>query len=200
MKKTEVVLLIILSIGLLFKFFHYPGGNILMILSLMILSIIYCYFSFAFFNNILLKKVLKKESYVGISALRIIGAIIVGVSISTTLVGILFKMMSWPGADVQLLVGAFSLTPILIIVLFKVARTKYNYYYAILKRLIPTLVAAYFLLMIPVDTWLNWKYPNNPEYVEAVLNLNKDPNNPELQQKHQDEWNKMMNALDGGRR
>ena len=42
-------------------------------------------------------------------------------------------------------------------------------------------------------TWLKLNYPNNPEYIEAVIKANEDPNNSELQQKVTGEWEKMVN-------
>lgn len=79
-------------------------------------------------------------------------------------------------------------------------RTPNNNFNPVLVRIIPVLLVVFGLSILPRDTWLNWKYPNNPEYVKAVLNLDKAPNNLELQQKQEEEWNKMMNDLDGGRR
>ena len=55
-----------------------------------------------------------------------------------------------------------------------------NYYSNILKRIATFGAICIFLFSIPTKTWMEWKYPNNPEYIKAVLEAQEDSENQEL--------------------
>ncbi|MFT6166691.1 MAG: glucan phosphoethanolaminetransferase (alkaline phosphatase superfamily) [Vicingaceae bacterium] len=192
MKKTEKILLLIALLGLTFKLFHWPGASALLILSLSALSVFYMYFSFAFFNGIELRKVFKKESYTGISTLRIVGAIGTGLGLSVALVGILFKLSFWPGATMQLITGLAVLLIVTVISFFKLKNSNDGYYFKVLKRAVPVVSICITLIYIPTQVWLELRYPNNPEYVQALIEAEANPSNSELWEKVDEEKEKMM--------
>ncbi len=68
-----------------------------------------------------------------------------------------------------------------------------NYYSNILKRIVIFGAICIFLFAVPTETWLSWKFPHNPEYVQAVLDAQADPNNQELWDKVDVEREKMYN-------
>ena len=191
MKKTELILIAISIVVLLMRFFHLPGSAILTVISLSSVSVFYLYLGFMLFNGIRFRKVFKKESYKGISTKRIFGGIGTGIALSFSAIGILFKFQSWPGASFQLGIGLFGLTIVTLISLTKVKKNSDNFYSNILKRVAFFGALSIFLLFIPSSTWLNWKYPNNPEYVKAILNAQANPNNEELWKKVEKEREKM---------
>lgn len=180
MKRTEIILITIALIAVVMQFMHFPGGNILFIISLLLLSGVYLYFGFALFNSIKFGTILKKTSYEFISTTRIIGGIGTGVALSISGIGILFKSLSWPGATLQLGVGIFLLLIISIIASIKLGSSNDDYFSKILKRTVLFTIISVFLVSISTKTWLNWKYPNHPDYVNAVLNAQEDSDNSEL--------------------
>jgi hypothetical protein len=195
MKRTELILIGIAVLALIMKFLHLPASGILTVLSLSSISVIYMYLGFALFNNLRFRKIFKKESYKEISTKRIVGGIGAGLALSVSAIGILFKFQSWPGASANLIMGIVGLSVVTIISLIKMQKNKDNYYSNILKRVAGFGAICIFLLVIPTKTWLGWKFPNNPEYVQAVLDAQANPDNQELWQKVDEEREKMYDEL-----
>ena len=96
-------------LALALRFFAVSGGADLMIIALSALALLYFYLGFALLNHIPFRKVLKKESYRSVSWMRIIGAIAAGTALAQVVIGILFKLLRWPGAYEMLLIGLMSL-------------------------------------------------------------------------------------------
>lgn len=192
MKKIELTIIIIAVIGLILNFLHFPGGVTLTVFSLGLLACFYMYFSFMIFNDIKLKEVFKKETYKEIEAKRIIGAIIVGFVISIGIIGILFKLMIWPGAKIQLTFGLICLGITGILCLIKLRN---RFYSKILKRVLVLGVIGLFLFIIPPRILLQWKYPYHPDYINAILDYNENPDNQEKYEKLIEERNKMDDII-----
>ncbi len=191
MKKTEIILVVVAIMGLIMRFNHYPFSGLMVIVPLFLLAMLYFYLGFALFNNLGLIKALKKKSFEGKSKMRIIGAIATGLALSISIIGMLFKTMFWPGAIINLLLGVFSISVIVIISFVKLKITKDNYYLNILKRTIAFGLISLFLVLLPSKDWLSWNYPNNPDYIKAVLEAEKNPANPILWEKVEEERKKM---------
>ena len=197
MKKVEISLYIIALIGLAFMHFHYPGSDVLNILSYFSLASLYFYLGFAIFNNIRFRNIFKKVSYSALNTNRIGGAVCTGIALSTAAIGILFKLQSYPGAEIMLYIGLIGIIPIGVISAIKLQKAKDAYYLNILKRIAVLGLGILTLLLIPDEIWLNWKYPNHPEYVKAVLNLTEDPNNPDLIEEYETARMNMYNSKNG---
>ncbi len=191
MKKTELILIGLAVFALVMKFFHLPGSGILTVLSLSSISVIYMYLGFALFNNLRFRKIFQKDSYKGISTKRIVGGIATGLALSSSAIGILFKFQSWPGASMQLGIGLFGLGMVTVISLIKIKKSTDSYYQNILKRVAFFGAICIILFAIPTKTWLNWKYPNHPEYVNAIIDAQADPGNQELWKKVEEEREKI---------
>ena len=87
----------ILNLGITFKFMHWPGAGVMIVLGLT---------SFAlFFMPMLLRKKLKGESSERKTAMNTLGAS----GLTLFALGILFKIQYWPGADVMLGLSVFLL-------------------------------------------------------------------------------------------
>ncbi|WP_405206968.1 GldL-related protein [Aquimarina sp. LLG6339-5] len=193
MRKLELYILpITISIGFLIYLLDYPFGSTITIISLLGFSCLYFYFGFAIFNEVPFRKVFKKESYHGISIWRIIGAILTGVSISILLIGLLFKMFRWPFGKEMLIIGVNLLNVIFIIGFIKIIKEKRPFYQRLLPRVIVFLLLGYLFLSLPSYAFLSLKYSDHPGYIEAVKQLDKDPENLELQKKEQIEYDKMI--------
>lgn len=182
MKKAEIILLVSILVFLFIKLFfaYLPGINVITILLLTILSTIYFYFGSALFNNIRIRTVFKRESYKGISTTRIIGAIAAGLSLSITLMGILFKIMQWPGASFNLIIGGTGISIVSVICIFKYITTKSSFYTKILSRNFIFGIIAFVLYITPQITWIEISYKNNPTIIEAYRNALDNPDKPEL--------------------
>ena len=181
MKKTERILLIIALVAILLKFMLIAGSGLLITLALLSLAIIYYLLSFAFFNNTPLKEIFKKQSYNGISVLRIIGTIGFGLSLSTVVVGILFVLQSWNGGRMYLLSGLITLLLCTIVAIFRWIKNRSNSYNVLFSRAAIMGCIGLLLQLTPEMTLFKVLHRNHPAYVEAVRNLKNDPNNEELQ-------------------
>ena len=192
LKKIEVTLGVIAMVAMVLNLFNFAGGGVLTVLSLSTVSLLYTYLSFALFNDIRLRKIFNKGSYEGIGSKRIVGGIFTGLALSITTIGLLFKFQSWPGASFNLGLGLIGLLIVLIVGLIKYQRIKSEYYTKIFWRIVFYGGLGLILMIIPKEAWIEIKYRNHPEYIEAVKNAWTDPNNQELWGIVDKEWEKMI--------
>lgn len=172
--KTEKTVIVIFIIGLLAKFFDIPGCEILLIISSAILSIIYFPLSFYFFSD----KTLKTQNI----PLSIAG----GMFISITVLGILFKLMFWPGAAIQLFAGIITM-PILLLVTFLLFKNLKNndlvvYYKNYLLRTIFWTVLCFVSFTLSNKQLLQIQHRGNPELVQLKMNAYFNNSNIEAKQ------------------
>jgi len=191
MKKAELILGGISLLAIVSQIFHLPGSGVITVLSISSLALLYMYLSFAFFNEIELKKIFKKQSYEGVSAMRIVGAIGAGFAITSLTIGILFKLQSYPGADMNLKIGLGGAVIVLSIGAFKFFKSKSEYYTKIFKRIAVYGGLALLILAMPSTMWTEIKYRDFPEYIKAVNAATADPYNEELWDKVEEEREKM---------
>lgn len=191
MKKAEIIMgaLSILALGL--NLLLVPGSGLLTVLTLSILSIIYYILGFALFNGIQLRNIFKKESYIDVSGLRIIGAVGTGWALSATINGIMFKFQSWPGAEISLSAGLAGLTIVVIIGTIKYSKNRSEFYTEIFKRIVIFGGLGLVLTVIPKTSWVELKYRENPDYVDAYKKAMADPDNKELRKNVEVERQKM---------
>ena len=192
MRKLQIGLVCFIVFAFIWKFLDYPFGNIALILSLLFLSCLYFYLGFALFNKIGFKDIFKKKSYADISSLRIIGTVLSGFSLSILLLGMLFKIMNWPFASQNLLIGILGLVIALFVAGIVYLRKRSPFYIDLFKTIIPYLSVG-ILLYFSGYFFLEREYKDYPEYIEIVKKLNEDPNNQELQKKER-EFNKRIRS------
>ncbi|MBQ4821149.1 hypothetical protein [Aquimarina sp. MMG016] len=201
MKRVEIVLISIAVLAIFWKALDYPFGNMVTMLSLLGLSCLYFYFSFVLLNSVPLRKMFKKDAYAEASSIRIIGTICTGVLLSITVLGILFQVMSWPFSKTNLLLGFLGLLIISVIRIIKYFKQKEGFYKKILLRsIIYCTIALVLLYIIPPYTFLKIKYKDHPDYIEVLKQLDKDPNNQELQKQEQELYNKITTHDRTGKR
>jgi hypothetical protein len=180
MIKFEKILGIIALIGLILKITLISGGSILLTFSLMTLACLYYPFGFALFNKIGLRKIFIKESYRGLSVLKVIGSIAAGTGLSVICIGILFKLQYWKGADTNLISGLGTTLIILVVTLNKYLKTKGECYIRILKRIVIIGIVGLILICLPDLTIVKFQFRNHPEYIKAYELYKDNPNNEEL--------------------
>ena len=172
MKQTEKILgalIIILMVTRLL--YNYPFSAIAITFSILILSMIYFGFSFALLNNIRFRNILKKESFKGISTLRILGVIFTGFTLSSTLIYCLFKFQRWPYGNEGLLISIYGLLIIIVVALIKYLTTKDKFYSTLLIRLFIIGVVSVSLYSISHEKLLEIKHKDAPEYIENEKRL-----------------------------
>ncbi|HEX9979046.1 MAG TPA: hypothetical protein VGB50_00610 [Flavobacterium sp.] len=127
MKQAEKILVVIIVVSLMLKLFHIPGGAMLSVVFVPILGMFYMGASYFLFKD---DKVVAVENFEfkRTNPLRVLGSVATGISLSTTLTGILFRIMHWPGAAIILLTGLSSLVLIGLVSLFKYSKNKSSFY------------------------------------------------------------------------
>lgn len=189
MKTTEKILGILFLIGIILNLALIPGGSTLTILAGGGLAMIYPLIGFFVINDLRINQLLK-GGFKNIKPLHIVGAIFTGMAMSMLLIGLIFKLMMWPGASFMVIVGVFSSLSIVVIAGVKYILSKSVYYRRVLIRLVPLSVVV-LLLFTFSSTIREIKYRDAPEYLKAIEAAEADPSNEALQQKVVEERMKM---------
>lgn len=173
--KTEKILAFIFLIGLIFKFMNWAGHGIILVTSLPLLTLLYFPGAFYFFCD----KIIKRQNL----ALSILS----GFFFSFIPIGILFKLMYWPGGQLPLLVGAISAMILLAVVysLKSKAVTELAVYYRnmLLRTVVLTLLASFFYI-VPTATLLKIQYSFDPELARLKELYYTHPTNEEYRRAH----------------
>lgn len=106
----------LLIVGVLFKSMHWPGASIFIILASGALSVYVLFVA----------KIMKFQVLTTAEQLSIFGSKskLIGLSTSILIIGLLFKMLHWPGAGVMLLVGLCSIALICLIYMISFLKNK----------------------------------------------------------------------------
>lgn len=128
MKKTEIILLIVLLLTIVLHLFHAPWSGILLAIAMLSLSMFYYIFGFTMLNNKILKNSIHKTTY------RILFAVGIGWTFSVVFIGALFKLEHLPYANYITLVGLISSCLIIGFALFLTLKVKSIYFIQILLR------------------------------------------------------------------
>jgi len=184
MKKTELILIVIVIVSILLSIVNLPGGVLFTTLSILSLSGLYFYLGLFLFNGIPLKGIFKKSSYKGLSVVRILGTMFLGLVYAALLIGILFKFNYWPGGHFLLLTGINLLILSIIVLFLKTLLSKTVFYKKYLFQSIAFLVVAVAFYFIPFGYIERIKFRNNPEILAVVEALSKDINNQALWDKY----------------
>ena len=147
MKKAEIIIALISFFGLMLFSNGIPFGSFILILSLSLIAILYVYFNEEIFNN---KEISESFKNIRISKLRqrkFNWSTLLGYSISSACMGILFVIMNWPGSSAMLLISSISLVLNLFFAINKYYKNKNNYHLEIMNRLIIYAFLSVFFLL-----------------------------------------------------
>lgn len=183
--KTEKILSVVFIIALIFKILHWPGGSMLLILSLM--GLCFCYFplGFVFFKT----KGMKSEK-VGVS-------IVFGWLLTVSIIGILFKLMYWPGAAFMLIVGtmtSFFLSIVAYVLLNKSEENFKNYHKNLLIRTVVLGVMSFLLLITPTASIIRVINSDDPILAELFIKQIENPEDESINDEIQAHINKKNNS------
>ncbi|MDA9261794.1 hypothetical protein N9P38_00375 [Flavobacteriales bacterium] len=182
MKKIEKVLWGLFILGLIFKLNHWPFAGILTVLSLGLVASFYFYFGFGLFNNIKLKHLLKKENYSSIPKPNIAFGFLFGISLSLIIFGFLFKFMIWPNANFILITGIIFLLVCLAFYFVLLSQKKVSIPKNSFIRILVVGLLGLSIYLIQTDSIIDFYYPNDKPFAEALKNIVKDPSNVEYQE------------------
>lgn len=180
MRKKEAVLIVLSIFSLGLNLLFSSGMNPWPVITLSLLAMLYLFFSFAILNNIDLKRIFKKEPYVEVSKTKIAGAILIGLALSLTLIGILFRFKYWPNSSFILETGLGGLLLVTIIGFIKYPRTESDYFINIFRRIVIVGGLGLLFMVVPQNTWVAIKYRNHPQCSDALKKLLVNPYKTEL--------------------
>ena len=188
-KKLEIIGIIMSLAGIVFKLLHLPGAGFLMIIGMSGLAMCYFLMSHPISQGNALNEDESKDSKDDSTTGILVKA--AGMALSVAVLGILFKMQSYPGASFMLMVGTLSLIVIGVVGWFKYHQNRSPHMGRLLIRILVIGSLSGLLYSIPRELWLEIKYPDNPEYRQAVIDRWADPSSIELQNKEMEEYAKM---------
>jgi len=183
LKKLETGSITIALLGLLFKFLHWPGGSMMLIMSLGTLSMYYF---------MLVQRMPGSTETEETDVVTALLVKIIGFALSIAAIGIMFKMQSYPGASLILYVGVGSLALLGILTMLKYNKTRSPYLWRMFIRIVAFGSVAALLVAFPRETWLEMRHADHPAYVQAVKDSWADPNNEDLLQKVDEERAKIF--------
>lgn len=180
MKRFEIAMIVLAILSLILQLFHIPGGTFLMVISATLLSLFYYVLGFALFNGISGRMLFKKESYQNMKPWHILGAIVLGWTYSTLILGMMFKVLLLPGASMMLIVGLGW--AVLFSIVFSLAYFTRGHGFTLkwLKRALGVGIISLGMYLIPANAIIDITYSNDPEYAQLLKEVQKDPDNEEL--------------------
>lgn len=170
MRAFEIKFGIFTGVMFLLRLSECPVGGSSLKIAMILLSMFYAYFSFAYFNGIKLENSFNKESYKGISRLRIVGTVGFGFSISILIIALLYNVFNWPSKSILTLVGLICVLIVLVVGSWKFAKNHSKFYVKIFKRIVIFGVPALIFLLMPYLA-TDVKYRNNSESLEPVYEV-----------------------------
>jgi hypothetical protein len=189
MKITEKIFALLSVIGLILMFSLIGGGAELMMISLLTLGAIYFPLGFLLLNDIsLLSYLKKKQSFEKWTTTQIVLGVVTGIALSIVCIGILFKLLTLPGANEMLMfgvLGSIIISIVAIILKRKVPAT------AILVRTVIFSIVGITILFTSSLSIVKFQYRNHPAYVEAYTQYIENPKDDSLWEKQKLEYNRI---------
>ena len=166
----EKFFIVLTVIGILLKLTGAGGGGIFIVTGSFFLSIIYFFGTY-----FLLQEPATKKGILWLS-------VFTGITFSICVVGILFKLQFWPGAEINLLTGMVLCALTVIVAIFLRNRKEadegmHNYFRVLIKRALLAISFAALFFAVPQRTIINIEYRKDPEYARLLNEFLADPDN-----------------------
>lgn len=167
--KTEKTLAGIFLIALTLRLLNASGGTLLLILSLLTISMLYFWVGFYFFSD----KTIKQQNL----SFSIVG----GIFLAFVPIGLLFKILFWPGALTTLGFGLIATLVLLIICITTMNKKEElkKYYNNYLMRLSFWFIIGVIFYITPPSTLIKIQYREDPEFVRLKTKVIENPDNLE---------------------
>ncbi len=189
MKKLEILFWVIGLASIIMRFNFITGSTWLLLIAFLGLAIVYFPFILSS-TKLIAKKVTPLEADKSEREKYNILFSISGIGFSAICVGVLFKLINLPGGNADLIVGiVLSLLAIIYLLIKRnaVARVVTK----MLLRNIAIGAIGLAFLSIPTIELIKFQYRNYPSIVTLYEQIQKDPNNEELNLKFEIETNKI---------
>ncbi|MEO0471928.1 MAG: hypothetical protein AAF206_20040 [Bacteroidota bacterium] len=190
MKHLERITGLFALATLILRLFDGPKFSLPMLGTMLLLSFMHFYLSIGLFNGIRLRQLFDKTQYIDLSRGQIIASIVAGLGLTAITLGVLFKLMYWPGSNELILAGGFLLLGPLIFSLLNFQKIAFTAK-SILIRAVLIGGVGLSIFFTPKDTLLSMLYRDHPGYVEAFKNAMAEPENAALWEKLREEQKKM---------
>ena len=182
MKKWEKILWSSFLVGLVFKLMHWPGAGILTVFSLVLVALFYFYLGVGVFNDLSLRQMFNRKNYTHKNRLNLLLGALFGIVIGTLVIGILFKFMLWPGGNILLSVGLISLLLSLVVYFFLHYFEKIFFEKRVFVRVVLIGLSSFVLCVIQSDSFIDFYYPNDPEYANTLKQIVHNPSDSVAQE------------------
>jgi hypothetical protein len=169
MRKTEIILLVIIFVSSIFILNGFTEiTNTIAIFSSMLLAILYFLFGFLLLNNKHIYKIFSKSTYQDLNALKITMGAILGIILSNILSGLLFKLMLWPGAKAMLMVSGLTIIlGLMFLVIVQLVTRKIEFIHNL--RYFIWMVCFAIMYFMPYRTLIEARYLEKyPDYSNAM--------------------------------
>jgi hypothetical protein len=179
MKLPEIIFVVLFLLASVLRIFHVPGSIFLTLIALVLLSSYYMLFGFWAFSH-KDKKTQVTENILGLS-------IPAGFFAALGIVGVLFKLMLWPGASFGLIIGGFSLTLMYLIatgMLF--VSEKKIFLRNIIIRMVVLSFVCYAMFFVSGKTIYRMAHSNDPELIRLWENHINNPSDSTAQRMFED--------------
>ncbi len=194
---TEKILFGLFIFGLVLKEFDMTGADLLLLFSAAIASTFYYVMGFFLINDINLKDIFKRETTQNLKPLFILGPIIAGWDFSLIILGILFKILLFPGADILLFSGLILLTILTIASHFWVKKKYPEIFKRFFFRASIFVFGAVVFSIITYDNIIDHRYQaDHPEYAKVLKAYVKNPADSAMVAKLNEEEEKMFSDKD----
>lgn len=176
MKLIQWIFVIVIFIGLVFKFLHLTGGNEFVLLGCLGLGTFYLLFGVAFFNGLRGSRMFSRAAYSEIGSGRILAAIGLGLSLWLTLVGMALKILSVSSTLLAAgVVGLFFVSLSVFLIKSRVSGEDVFRRHILFKAL-PAFITGLFLLIVPASANIRfWHHGEDPAYVEKLIYVYDHP-------------------------
>ena len=175
--KTEKILASLFLLTYILKCLAIPGGAFMMLIVLMALSFVYFPGGFYFLADGNLKKQ------------NIALSIVTGMVLSIVVLGLLFKLMYWPGAALMLLVSLGITLPLTIAFYFirkKEGDELKGYYGKLLGRTVAGAVIALTFYLVPMSVLIRVQHWQDPELARRKILFYSDESNEDYKKQYKD--------------
>ncbi len=173
--KTEKVSASIFLVGFIFPIMHWPGAGPLIVFSLSIMAVLYFPFAFYFFCD----KQIKRQN----PALSIIS----GLFLSFIPIGLMFKILYWPGAQQVVIIGLISALIIFAVINYlkkKAPEDLLVYYKNMMQRTLVLLILSIVLFITPQSALISIQNWDDPELARLKTQHFAYPQNEDYTQQY----------------
>lgn len=124
----------------------------------------------------------QKKSYQHKKRFNILFGALFGLVLSILVIGFLFKFMLWPGGNMMLSIGLISL--LIIVSIYLVMKNNGKVFIAKSAFVRVSLVSFISLCLygLQTDSIVDFYYPNDPRYEEALKQIIHNPNDSAVQE------------------